>query len=188
MHLAKRCDARDRLLAEGPGVGHGANQFAVDVNRTAAHALDDTGLVQAQAGQPAQDEVAARTGILEDAQHLGVEGLDLGALHDGLALALHAGAQVGDFPVTIFLDAGAGCRHQSNQAGHKDDDERDKQATQGGGNHCRASSRKRRVVRTTLIPSAGGEEKPHRRGGLWPGRNTKRGSIPLRGQLAQPQF
>ena len=80
VHLAERRDAGDRLLAEGPGVGDGAEQLAVDVDRAAAHAGDDAGLVQVQAGQPAQDQVAAGAGVLQDAEHLGVERLDLGAL------------------------------------------------------------------------------------------------------------
>ena len=103
VHLAERRDAGDRLLAEGPGVGDGAEQFAVDVDGAAAHAGDDAGLVEVQAGQPAKDHVAAGAGVLEHAEDLGLEGLDLGPLHDGAAVALHAGADVVDLPEIVLF-------------------------------------------------------------------------------------
>src|SRR5258708_6180530 len=94
VHLTEGRDAGDALLAERPGISDGPEQLAVDVNGTATHAGDDARLVEVEAGQPAQDHVAAGAGVLEHAEHLGVEGLDFRALHDGATSALHAGANV----------------------------------------------------------------------------------------------
>ena len=60
-------------------------------------------LFEVQPRQPAQDHVAARTGVAQHAEHLGLELLDLGALDDRPAFALHAGADVVDVPVLIRI-------------------------------------------------------------------------------------
>jgi hypothetical protein len=106
LHLAERRDAGDRFRAVGPGVGDGPQELAVDGDGAAAHAGDDPGLLQAEPGEPAQDHVAAGAGIFQHAQDLGIEAFELGAFHDGLPLALHAGADLVHLPVGFRLGAG----------------------------------------------------------------------------------
>ncbi len=53
VHLAKRRHPGDRLLPKRPSEGNRAEQFTIQVNRTAAHTRDDTGLFQTQAGKAA---------------------------------------------------------------------------------------------------------------------------------------
>src|SRR5207237_1440871 len=102
--------AGDRVLAVGPGVGDGPDQFLVDVHRAAAHAGDHAGALQVQAAQAAEDHVAAGAGVLHHAQHFGVEPFDLGAFHDSQAVALHAGLQVVNVPICLRVRAGLGGR------------------------------------------------------------------------------
>src|SRR5262249_7978713 len=70
----------------------------------------DAGLVEAEPREPAQHQVAAGAGVLQDAEHLGIEGFDLGALHDGAAGAFHARTHVVDLPVALLLGSGRGRR------------------------------------------------------------------------------
>src|SRR5262249_13003714 len=99
VHLAEWRDAGDGLLAEGPGVSDGPQKLVFDVDLAAANAGDDAGLVQAEAGQAGQDQVAAWAGVLENAQDFSLESLYLRALHDSPAMAFHAGADVIHLPV-----------------------------------------------------------------------------------------
>ena len=94
-HLVDGCDAADRYLGVRPSIGHGADQTAVDVDRAAAHALDDSGLFQRSAGQPGQDQVLARPqSVALNSEDFDLEGVDGGSLEDGLAHAAHAAAKV----------------------------------------------------------------------------------------------
>ena len=56
-HRLDRRDAAERLLGEAPGVGDGAHQLAVDVDRAAAHAGDDAGELDARVLGADQDDV-----------------------------------------------------------------------------------------------------------------------------------
>src|SRR5262249_41409729 len=103
VHLAKRRDAGNRVLAIGPAVGDSAEQLVVDVNGAARHAGDDPGPFEVEAGQPAQHHVAAGAGILQHADPLGLEGLQAGALHDGAAITFHSGPDVINLPEGLGL-------------------------------------------------------------------------------------
>ena len=115
VHLAERCDAGDRLLAERPGESDGAKQLAVNVDGAAAHPGDDAGFFQPEAGQPAQNHVPSGTSVLENSQHFDVEGLDLGALHDRSAKAFQAGPNVIHLPITAGV--GTGLSRRSSRRG-----------------------------------------------------------------------
>ena len=55
-HVLDGPDGGDGVLGEGKRHGHGAHQFAIDVNRAAAHPLHHPGMFQRAAGKPRQDE------------------------------------------------------------------------------------------------------------------------------------
>ena len=75
----------------------GADEAAVDVDRAAAHAGDDAGLGQRSALEPGQNQIAPRAhDVLDDAEDVGLEFLDLRAVEDGAADADHAGPDLGD--------------------------------------------------------------------------------------------
>ena len=174
VHLAERRDAGDRLLAVGPGVGDGAEQLAVDRDRTAAHAGDDAGLLQSQSRKAAQHHVASGAGVLEDAQHFGVELLDLGSLHDGAADALHAGANVIDLPVRVRLGGGddGGGREKPEQGG-ADEEGNEEEGDPCGSFHGRISRRIGEGKRGTAggaARSLGGSRRKGEARGAWLGR------------------
>ncbi len=88
-HLRERGHARDRVLGEFPGEGHGAQEFAVDIDRAAAHPLDDPGMFQVAPLEPAEHHVAAGTDVPHHTEHFRLEFLEFRADHHGLTLALH---------------------------------------------------------------------------------------------------
>jgi hypothetical protein len=94
-HLVDRGDPGDGVLGEAEAVGHGADELAVDINRTAAHAGDDAGRFEAMSFEPGQDDAAFGRGVLQDAEDLGVEVLDGLALKDALPVSLHARLDLG---------------------------------------------------------------------------------------------
>src|SRR5207249_8376291 len=117
--------------------------------------------------------VAARAGVLHDAQDLGAEGLDLGALHDRLALALHAGPQVVHLPEAVVIDGGGAgeppvARRGQGGGGEGKGGKGHEQVSRGDGTHCRASGRKRRDEIAGPIRDRGGGVPSWRGGlGLW---------------------
>ncbi len=89
----------------GPNAGDGilgvwiceryrADQFAIDVNRAAAHPLHDAGMFQRAAGQPGQDDILPRADIFQHTQDFHLKILDLVAGKDGFADAMHAGPDI----------------------------------------------------------------------------------------------
>ena len=97
-HLVDRRDAGDRFLREAAeGVGDGADEAAVDVDRAAAHSGDDAGLGERSAFEPRQNHVPARAhDVFDDADDVGAEFFDAGAGENGVANAHHAGPDLGD--------------------------------------------------------------------------------------------
>ena len=80
-HLRERRDPGDRVLGELPGERDRTQQLAVDIDRAAAHPLDDPGVLEVAPRQPAEDHVAARADVAHHPQDLGLELLELGADH-----------------------------------------------------------------------------------------------------------
>ena len=85
--------AADRLFRERAEFQRErANQFAVDVDRAAAHPGDDTRLLHFVAQQANQDHVLLRPdGVLQYADHFEIDLFHLVALEDRVGHTLHAG-------------------------------------------------------------------------------------------------
>ena len=93
-HGLDGADAGDGVLGEREGHGDGADEFAVDVDGAAAHALHDAGMFQRSAGEAGEDEGFLGADIVEHAEDFDLELLDLVAVEDGAAGAAHAGSEV----------------------------------------------------------------------------------------------
>jgi hypothetical protein len=91
-HFRDRGDAGDRFLRErADGVGHRADEAAVDVDGAAAHAGDHARFGQRASFEPREDQVALRRlHVLEHAKDVDLEVLHLGALEDRAAGADHS--------------------------------------------------------------------------------------------------
>ena len=77
-------------------VRHGADEPAVDVDRTAAHPGDDAGGRQRSAFEPRQNQIPVRADdVFDDAKNLHREFVDAGAFEHCAADAHHAGANLG---------------------------------------------------------------------------------------------
>src|SRR5205085_6833538 len=84
----------DGVLGKGAGHGDGADEFSIDVDRAAAHALHDAGMFEGAAGEAGEDEGFFGAEILEDAEDFDLELVDAIAGEDGASSAAHAGANV----------------------------------------------------------------------------------------------
>ena len=93
-HVLDGPDAGDGILGERERHGDGAGQFAVDIDRAAAHALHHAGVLQRTAGEPRQDQGFLGAEIIQHAQDFDLKLLDAIAGEDGAADAVHAGADV----------------------------------------------------------------------------------------------
>ena len=99
-HLMNRRDADNRVVREdGWNKRQCADQFAVNINRAAAHARQDARFLQRQrpAGHSRHDRVAVRALIGEDAENFHIEFFDSRSGKDCFADAFHAGADVFDW-------------------------------------------------------------------------------------------
>src|SRR5579875_3806998 len=65
-----------RLLGEGKPESHSAQQLAVDIDRTAAHALQDTGLGEWAAGEAGEDDGLLGRDIFEQTEDFHLELFD----------------------------------------------------------------------------------------------------------------
>src|ERR1019366_3584658 len=92
-HGAGRSDTGDRLLGKlANTISDGADEFAVNVNRAAAHACDHAEVLNFLAMQPGQNDVGFRAGqIAQDAEDLGFHRFRRDAFEDGIGHAMHAG-------------------------------------------------------------------------------------------------
>ena len=97
-HLGDRRDAGNRFLREATQrIRHGADEPVVDVHRAAAHARNDPGVGERTALQPGQDEVSLRADdVLEHAQDVRFELLDMGAVEHRVSDAHHPGTNLGN--------------------------------------------------------------------------------------------
>ena len=75
-HVFDGADAGDGILGEGEGHGDGADEFAVDVDRAAAHALHDAGMFERSAGEAGEDEGFLGADVVEHAEDFDLEFLD----------------------------------------------------------------------------------------------------------------
>ena len=92
--LFRNAHPGDRLFGEGESEGHRAHKFAVDVNGTAAHTLQDAGFGERTAGEPRQDDGLVRPHIFEHAEDFHLEFGDAIARKDGASDAVHTGPDV----------------------------------------------------------------------------------------------
>ena len=97
-HLLDGGDAGDGVLAElADAVGERAEQAVADVDRAAAHAGDDAGVLRLGAVELGQNHVLAGTaGAAEDAEDLDLHGLGLAAGEDGPGGGRHALAHLAE--------------------------------------------------------------------------------------------
>jgi hypothetical protein len=93
-HLLDGLNARDGLFREREPERHSARQSALQVDRTAAHSLDDAGLGEWTSTQTCEDDALFWTGILEDAEDLDLELFDSITLEDGPANPVHTSPDV----------------------------------------------------------------------------------------------
>jgi hypothetical protein len=93
-HLLDRTDAADRILRIWERHRHGAHQLAIDVDRAAAHAFHDAGVLERAARKPRQDERLLGAEIVEHAQDFHLEFFHAIAGEDSPAGAFHARADV----------------------------------------------------------------------------------------------
>jgi hypothetical protein len=87
-------DARYGLFGEGEAEGDGPEQLAVNVDRAAAHALENAGLGQWAAAEPGENDGLLWAEILEHAEDFDLELFDAVALEDGAADAAETGPHV----------------------------------------------------------------------------------------------
>jgi hypothetical protein len=93
-HGLNGLDARYGLLGEGETERDGPEQFAVNIDRAAAHTLEDAGFCQWAAAEPGKDDGLLWTEILEHAEDFDLELFDAVALKDGPADAPETGTHI----------------------------------------------------------------------------------------------
>jgi hypothetical protein len=87
-------DARYGLFGERKAESDGPEQFAVNIDRAAAHALENAGFGQWAAAKPGEDDSLLWAEILEHTEDFDLELFDAVALEDGPADAAEAGTHV----------------------------------------------------------------------------------------------
>ena len=117
-HLRNRRNAGDRLFREAAQrIRDGADQFAVDVDGTAAHPGDDAGVRERSAFEFGEYEVAMRPDdVLEHADDVDLEFLDPSPIEDRSADADHSGPDLIDAHLVPRSEEqrrhGGNCREQ----------------------------------------------------------------------------
>src|SRR5690349_20997657 len=93
-----RRDTADGLLGEDPELkGKGASEFAFEIDGAAAHAGDDSRVLDFRAFELDEDDgLLGAEEIGHDADHFEIEFFDLVAGEDGVGIALHAGADLAE--------------------------------------------------------------------------------------------
>jgi hypothetical protein len=129
------------------GVAHGletldlvaerAGEFAVDVERAAAHAGDGAHVLHARVGETAEDErFAGAEGVADDAGDLDREGLRRVALENRPDFAGRAGAEVGEREDRGVVGWGGGKAEGGRLKAEKNSEERARE----GGAFCEQNS------------------------------------------------
>ena len=97
-HMAYRRDAADGFHRKQPeAVRQSADKFTVDIDRAAAHARDDAGIVDIGTRDPHHDDIVIRVELVpDDTDHFDFEGIDPGILKDREAVSAHARLHVVD--------------------------------------------------------------------------------------------
>jgi len=99
-------DAGYGLFGERKAEGDGPEQLAVDVDRAAAHALENAGLGQWPAAEPGEDDGLLWAEILEHAEDFDLELFDAVALKDGPADAMETGSHVLEWEEVLSTNNG----------------------------------------------------------------------------------
>ncbi len=89
-HFLDRPDSRDRILGVRERQRHRADQLPIDINRASAHTLHHAGMFQRTAGEPPENKILLRTGVLQHAENLHLKIFHLVAAENGLPHAAHA--------------------------------------------------------------------------------------------------
>ena len=97
-HLRDGCDPRDGFFRKtAERVRDGANQLAVHVYWTAAHASDDAGVRERPSFEPGQNQIpVGPDDVFEDPQDVCLEFFDMRPVEDRPADPHHAGTDVVD--------------------------------------------------------------------------------------------
>ncbi len=90
-HLADGLDAADGVFGESPAVGDRADHFILNVDGGAGHAGDDAGVFETEAGAADEDGVLSGREVFHDVDDFDIEAFDFSGVHDGEAVAFHAG-------------------------------------------------------------------------------------------------
>ena len=93
-HVLDGADAGDRFLGKRKRHGDGAGEFAIDIDRAAAHSLHDAGLLQRPARESRKDEGFLGADIIQDAEDFDLEFVDAVAGEYGASDPVHAGPDV----------------------------------------------------------------------------------------------
>ena len=93
-HVFDGADPGDGFFGEGEAKGHGAHQFAIDINGTAAHSLHHPGLLERAAGEPRENDGLARPHVVEHAEDFHLELFDAISGKNGASGAVHTGPDI----------------------------------------------------------------------------------------------
>ena len=93
-HLPNRLYAGDGLFGEGKPKRDRSQQFAIDVNRAAAHALHNAGLFEGTTGELGEDDGLLWREVFEDTEDLDLELFDPIPVENGTPDTVLAGPDV----------------------------------------------------------------------------------------------
>lgn len=113
-HGLNGLNARDRFFGEWEPEGDGPEQFTANIDRTAAHSLQNTGFGQWPPAEPGQNDGLLWTQILEHAEDFDLELFDTVALEDGPADAAETGVHILEWE-EVLRARQAGCERQQNR-------------------------------------------------------------------------
>ena len=86
-HFTDGCDAGNRFLGKGKGIGNRSNQFVLDVNGAATHSSENSRAGNRTTGEPCQNHILFRAHVFQDTQNLNLEGVDPGPFEDRLSVS-----------------------------------------------------------------------------------------------------
>ena len=110
-HLLYGLNAGDGLFRKCEAESDGAQQLAVDVDRTSAHALQDAGFREWAAAEPSEDDGLFWSQIFEEAEDFDLEFVDTVALEHGFTDAVKTRAHIAERENCLGRD-GCGCEKQ----------------------------------------------------------------------------
>ena len=113
-HSLDRLDAGNRLFGKGKTESDSAEQLAANIDRAAAHALQNASFGQWPPAEPGQNDSLLWTQILEHAEDFDLEFFDAVALEDGPADAPETGMHIQEWEQVLSARQG-GCERQQNR-------------------------------------------------------------------------